>query len=62
MTVAPPSQLSLGLGDLTTPESRWQDLPEAARGQALVLLARLIARGALARPVEGSGAEVDNER
>ncbi|MER5916863.1 hypothetical protein ABT124_42520 [Streptomyces sp. NPDC001982] len=47
---------------MTTPESRWQDLPEAARGQALVLLARLIARGALTGPVAGSGAEADDER
>jgi hypothetical protein len=46
---------------LTAPEGRWQDLPEAARGQALVLLARLIARGALTGPVEGSGAGADDE-
>ncbi|MFF3460545.1 hypothetical protein ACFYXH_40985 [Streptomyces sp. NPDC002730] len=56
MRVAPPCQLSLGLGDVPTPQGRWQDLPEAARAQALVLLARLIARGALTDADDGSGA------
>ncbi|MGW3068759.1 hypothetical protein ACWDA8_36120 [Streptomyces sp. NPDC001130] len=44
---------------MPAPEGRWQDLPEAARGQALVLLARLIARGALA---DDDTAAADDER
>lgn len=59
MRVAPPCQLALGIEDVPSPEGRWQDLPEAARGQALVLLARLIARGAL---VEPGDEEADDER
>jgi hypothetical protein len=48
MRVAVPRQLALGLDDLPVPSCRWQALPEETRTQVLGLLARLIARGALA--------------
>jgi len=48
MRVAVPRQLALGLADLPVPACRWQALPEQTRTQVLALLARLIARGALA--------------
>jgi hypothetical protein len=48
MRVAVPRQLALGLGNLSVPACRWQALPEETRTQVLALLARLIARGALA--------------
>jgi hypothetical protein len=52
MRVAVPRQLALGLADLTVPACRWQALPEETRTQVLALLARLIARGALAEDAE----------
>jgi hypothetical protein len=56
MRVAVPRQLALGLGDLPVPACRWQALPEETRAQVLALLARLIARGALAEdPRPGAG-------
>jgi hypothetical protein len=56
MRVAVPRQLALGLGDLPVPVCRWQALPEETRTQVLGLLARLIARGALAEdPRRGTG-------
>ena len=56
MRVAVPRQLALGLGDLPLPACRWQALPEETRTQVLGLLARLIARGALAEdPHLGAG-------
>jgi hypothetical protein len=48
MRVAVPRQLALGLADLPVPACRWLALPEETRTQVLGLLARLIARGALA--------------
>ncbi|MDN4521129.1 hypothetical protein QYF68_25390 [Mycolicibacterium austroafricanum] len=48
MRVAVPRQLALGLADLPVPACRWQTLPGDTRTQVLALLARLIARGALA--------------
>lgn len=48
MRVAVPCQLALGLGDIPVPACCWQALPEETRAQVLGLLARLIARGALA--------------
>ena len=57
LRVAAPCQLSLGLLDLPVSASRWQSLPEEIRHQVLCLLARLIAKGALADP-DGSVAEV----
>jgi hypothetical protein len=46
----------LGLGNLPVPACRWQALPEETRTQVLALLARLIARGALAEdPHAGVG-------
>jgi hypothetical protein len=48
LRVAVARQLSFGLGDLPVPACRWQALPEETRTQVLALLARLIARGALA--------------
>ena len=50
LRVAAPCQLSLGLLDLPVSASRWQSLPEEIRHQVLGLLARLIAKGALADP------------
>jgi hypothetical protein len=47
MRVAPPCQLPLDLAEIATPSDHWPDLPETAQGKALVLLARLIARGVL---------------
>ena len=56
MRVAVPRQLALGLGNLPAPVCRWQALPEETRTQVLALLARLIARGALAEdPHAGVG-------
>jgi hypothetical protein len=56
MRVAVPRQLAFGLGDLPVPACRWQALPEETRTQVLGLLARLIARGALAEdPRPGVG-------
>jgi hypothetical protein len=42
--------LSLGLLDLPVSASLWQSLPEEIRHQVLGLLARMIAKGALADP------------
>jgi hypothetical protein len=50
LRIAAPCQLSLGLLDLPVSASLWQNLPEEIRHQALVLLARMIAKGALADP------------
>jgi len=56
MRVAVPRQLALGLGDLPVPACRWQAFPEETRTQVLGLLARLIARGALAEDLHlGAG-------
>lgn len=50
LRVAAPCQLSLGLLDLPVSAGLWQSLPEEIRYQVLTLLARLIAKGALADP------------
>jgi hypothetical protein len=50
LRIAAPCQLSLGLLDLPVSASLWQSLPEEIRYQVLGLLARLIAKGALADP------------
>jgi hypothetical protein len=50
LRIAAPCQLSLGLLDLPVSASRWQSLPEEIRHQVLGLLARMIAKGALADP------------
>jgi hypothetical protein len=50
LRVAAPCQLSLGLVDLPVSGCRWQSMPEEIRCQVLGLLARLIAKGALAAP------------
>ena len=57
MRVAVPCQLALGLGDLPVPACCWQALPEETRTQVLGLLARLIARGALAEDPHAEAAE-----
>jgi hypothetical protein len=63
MRVAPPCQLSLGLDELPTSADHWQELPKDTRGQVQVLLARLIARGALADDHDGSTSMgADDER
>jgi hypothetical protein len=48
LRVTAPCQLSLGLVDLPVSADLWQSLPEEIRCQVLGLLARLIAKGALA--------------
>lgn len=58
LRVAAPCQLSLGLLDLPTSSCRWQSLPEEIRCQVLALLARLIAKGALADPDSRVAVEV----
>ena len=57
MRVAVPRQLALGLVDLPVPVCRWQALPEETRTQVLGLLARLIARGALAEDPHAEAGE-----
>jgi hypothetical protein len=47
LKIAAPAQLPLALEGDDGPASRWASLPEAARQQALVLLARLIAKGVI---------------
>ena len=59
MRVAAACQLSLPVGQAARPADRWGQLPEEARVQVLVLLARLIARGIVAGPAgEVPGPEV----
>lgn len=49
LSITMPAQLSLQVDpDPPVGEQRWTALPPSAREQALVLLARLIARGVLA--------------
>jgi hypothetical protein len=50
LRIAAPCQLSLGLLDLPVSGGLWQSLPEEIRHQVLGLLARMIAKGALADP------------
>ncbi len=47
MTIAAEGQLALPIEGTGACTDRWAGLPEAARAQVLVLLARLIARGVL---------------
>jgi hypothetical protein len=47
MTIAAEDQLALPLAETEAGADRWRELPEQARAQVLVLLARLIARGVL---------------
>lgn len=47
MTIAAESQLALPIEGTGGCADRWAGLPEQARAQVLVLLARLIARGVL---------------
>lgn len=56
LKIAAPAQLPLALeGAEDGPASRWASLPEAARQQALVLLARLIAKGVIDSEVDADG-------
>ena len=55
MRVAAACQLSLPIDQTSRPADRWAQLPEQARAQVLVLLARLIARGVLIDGEESSG-------
>ena len=57
LRVAAPCQLSLGLLDLPVSAGLWQSLPEEIRHQVL-LLARLIAKGALVDPESRVAVEV----
>jgi hypothetical protein len=60
LRIAPARQLALFAGQ-EAPGGRWDGLPERARAEVLVLLARIIARGVLAGdgqpPAGGSGEE-----
>ncbi len=47
MTIAAEGQFALPLEEAGAGADRWAGLPEQARAQVLVLLARLIARGVL---------------
>jgi hypothetical protein len=47
LTIAPARQLALFTGQADS-HGRWDGLPEQARAEVLVLLARIIARGVLA--------------
>ncbi|HSL09615.1 MAG TPA: hypothetical protein VK887_16800 [Pseudonocardiaceae bacterium] len=47
MTIAAEGQLALPIEGTEAGADRWAGLPEQARAQVLVLLARLIARGVL---------------
>jgi hypothetical protein len=47
MTIAVECQLALPLEETEAGADRWRELPEQARAQVLVLLARLIAQGVL---------------
>ena len=47
MRVAAACQLVLPVEQLASPADRWGQLPDQARAEVLVLLARLIARGVL---------------
>jgi len=60
LRVAVPCQLSLRLVDLPGSRVDWQTLPEEIRYQVLALLARLIARGALAEPDGRAAVEADD--
>jgi hypothetical protein len=63
MRVAPPCQLPLDFAEIATPAEHWLTLPDAAQGQALGLLARLIARGVLVEDVAGlEEAQAGDER
>ena len=48
LRIAAPSQLTLSSGEVPRGLQLWIALPDAAREQVLVLLARLIARGVIA--------------
>ncbi len=60
LRIAPARQLAL-FGDRAAPGGGWDGLPEQARAEVLVLLARIIARGILAGdgqyPAGGAGQE-----
>ena len=51
LRIAPARQLALFTGQADS-HGRWDGLPEQARAEALVLLARIIARGVLAGDAE----------
>ncbi len=48
LRIAPPRQLALFTGRPGPAAGHWDGLPERARAEVLVLLARMIARGVLA--------------
>jgi hypothetical protein len=59
LRIAPARQLSLFAGQAGPAAGQWHGLPEQARAEVLVLLARIIARGVLAgddqAPVAAAG-------
>jgi hypothetical protein len=61
LRIAPARQLALFAGKSGPPAGHWDGLPEQARAEVLVLLARMIARGVLAGdgqpPAGGAGQE-----
>jgi hypothetical protein len=61
LRIAPARQLALFAGKSGPAAGHWDGLPERARAEVLVLLARMIARGVIAgdgqRPAGGAGQE-----
>jgi hypothetical protein len=61
LRIAPVRQLALFAGKCGPAAGHWDGLPEQARAEVLVLLARMIARGVLASdghpPAGGAGQE-----
>ena len=59
--IAPARQLALFAGTSGPAAGHWDGLPEQARAEVLVLLARMIARGVMTddgqRPAGGAGRE-----
>jgi|HubBroStandDraft_3_1064219.scaffolds.fasta_scaffold129042_2 hypothetical protein len=54
LRVAPCCQLALDLGEVSG-QGRWDLLPEQVRLRVLMLLAAMIAQGAVAGPGQGGG-------
>jgi hypothetical protein len=57
LRIAPARQLALFAGRPSAAAGHWDGLPEQARAEVLVLLARMIARGILAGDGQRPGTE-----
>ncbi|HEV2252802.1 MAG TPA: hypothetical protein VGS06_06375 [Streptosporangiaceae bacterium] len=53
LRIARPARMGLAGGSAAPPREVWAGLPEAARRQALALLARMIARGVIDTGIRG---------